>query len=365
MIIYSNKVLREPRKFLRFRLFGIKAETLYDEIIPRNNLGLFSKFNYLQNPPRNVKKIMVLGGEQTASSVCRVSWPDCLQEIFNQEGKTTDVINLAWPDAGPAHYYEYLEKEGLKFNPDLIVVNYVESDFYRNLKGASLSYLGQPVTNGQPCSYPLNQANGEATLYVSVVKGREKDFRLDSPFCVPSRPWGIFIQDDHIKGSQDILDLQEKVVTDFIQGAWSGLDAWLEHKKKLNPSFQPDFANLNAHDVRQFDTPEEQKIDEMQCVKYVADCFSKIKTLNIPVIFLHNFHFYEMEMEWKLSQALEKSLPSLTIVDMRAVLEEDEKDKEFLKTLYMIPDMGEKWNQKGHAFYAKMVRKMIKKHFTY
>lgn len=363
MIVYSDTVNRKAREFLRFRLYGKEGKLLYNEIIPRNNLGLLSKYNYLYETPKNVTKILILGGEQTASSVCRVSWPDCLQELFNEEGKSIDVINLAWPDAGPAHYLEYLSSEGLNFKPDFILVNFVESDFYRNINGKKLSFLGEEVLPGIPCVFPPFKNNERASIFLAIQKNKIWNGKLNSPYCIPSRPWGVFLKDERMDLENDIKALQKEMVNDFILGAWEALDCWINYKKRLNHSFEVDFKNITAHDIKQFDTPEEQKIDEDECINYVKDCFQKILNFKIPVLFLHNFHYYEINSDWELSNKLANLVGENNFVDMRKFINKQNVDESFFKDLYMFPDMTEKWSLKGHAFYAKIVRSAIKQKF--
>lgn len=132
-------------------MFGTEK---YKAEINRNNIGCLSKNHYYHAAAKDQKTILILGGEQTASSVCTLSWPDKLQDILMADQINVRIINLAWPDAGPAHYWEYLEQEGRLFHPDLILVNYTEMDFYRNLKGAQLRFFWKRLQTRQR-NYPL------------------------------------------------------------------------------------------------------------------------------------------------------------------------------------------------------------------
>lgn len=373
MILYSDLILRQKlvsgpeatyiTEPILYRLLGLFGIEKHSAKIVRNNIGCLSKNQYFHQADKNQKTILVLGGEQTASSVCNYSWPDKLQELLVANQKNTRVINLAWPDAGPAHYWEYLEKEGYLFKPDLIVVNYTEMDFYRNLKGAELRFYGRDCKNeNEIIHYEIRGTDKTAFL---SARGHvlSSDFSsLRSKDLCPSRPWGMFLDRNLIQDDSKIDDLQVRVVNDFIKGAWEALPEWIQYRKSIEPRFEYDPKTHDAHDVKQFDVPAEQKIPEEDCVNFVFQYFKKILSFGPPVLFLHNFHMYEMNASWSLTDRLRKKDSSLTLVDMRKEYKKSVFSKIPIQEFYMFPELSEKWNERGHDMYANLVEKMVQKY---
>ena len=142
MIAYSQPVQRIPNSMLSFRFYGFNGEELLKAEVKLDNIGLISNSDYHKEKSPGEFRIVVLGGEQTASSVADRSWPDFLEiELAKRlPWRRITVLNFAWPDAGPEHYIEYWEKEASLYQPDLVIVNFVESDFYRTINGAELTY---------------------------------------------------------------------------------------------------------------------------------------------------------------------------------------------------------------------------------
>ena len=52
-----------------------------------NNFGMWSENNYKLKKEKNEYRILILGGEQSASSVVDISWPDFLEKKLNLKTK--------------------------------------------------------------------------------------------------------------------------------------------------------------------------------------------------------------------------------------------------------------------------------------
>jgi len=74
-----------------------------------------------------------------------VQWVDLVEDLLAADpavraglgGKAVRAYNFGVPGAGFPAFWSFYEKYGRAFDPDLIVVNYIESDFPRtNLSGA-------------------------------------------------------------------------------------------------------------------------------------------------------------------------------------------------------------------------------------
>lgn len=121
--------------------------------VKTNNLGLMSDNNYeldrtLYEPEY---RIVVLGDSMTGPTTSTYQWVDTIQELLNKSskfkagvgGKKIKVYNLGWVAAGFDSFANAFELIGVKLDPDLVIINYIEIDFPRTAKGAP--YYGQHI----------------------------------------------------------------------------------------------------------------------------------------------------------------------------------------------------------------------------
>lgn len=115
----------------------------YDVTVTTNSAG-FHDAEHALDKPHGVYRIVVLGD----SFIEALQLP--MEENFTQQlehmlrgslkGKRVEVINLGVSGSGPAQYYRILEKKGLLYKPDLVVMAVLpDNDFrdsYRSLSGA-------------------------------------------------------------------------------------------------------------------------------------------------------------------------------------------------------------------------------------
>ena len=352
MVAYNQPVHRIPNSTLRFRLYGLQAEELARADVRLNNIGLFSSQDYYKEKSRKEFRIVVLGGEQAASSVADQSWPDFLEKILRQRFPDRDirVLNFAWPDAGPEHYISYWKEEASQFHPDLVIVNLVESDFYRTITGAVLSFQGRPLEHGREISYAVNGAMGKH--YVSVVRGLTGEVSLSNPSVIAPRPYGFFLEEPFFEDRSMVKAVQETLVEKQIQGALEMLrPLWSEYIWKSGNL--PSVASL-----RNFDPPKQDAVSREALVQFGARTFGWI-VRNIPhVVLLHNFNYAEMARQFELTESLMKADLQIVVHDMRKRIPVGTSDGE-LQSWFLYPHMTEKWSLKGHAAYANLVSEFL------
>ncbi len=318
---------------------------------PRTNaLGFFS-----QRPPHSGdgRTIVIIGGEQTASGTVTTSWPDHLQELL---GDGYRVFNLGWPDAGPAHYINYWKKFGVPLKPDLVLINFVATDFYRGIRGAAplLTLRGRPIVASGYASYPLPK--GEARVSLSVFEGArytpaagdQVSASLKDPNIVASRPYGVLATDD-LDDEAALLALKDRVVSDMIDGA-------IDHYGCVTCALITGIRSV--HELRNFDPIEASpKADPESLMKFGKETFGWMAR-NIPnVQFLRSFAYadYTQKTPAKLADMLAERDPRFTFVDMRNHMPDGDP-----KTWFHIPWMGEKFSEAGMRAYAEAVAKVVK-----
>jgi hypothetical protein len=354
MVGYSQPVQRIPHSMLSFRFYGFDGEELLRADVKLNNLGLISTSDYHKEKSAGEFRIVVLGGEQTASSVADWSWPDFLQiELSNHfPGRKISVLNFAWPDAGPEHYIEYWKNEASQYQPDLVIVNFVETDFYRTINGAELTYQGQRLIHNQEVSYNINGAR--AKHYVSIVRGVPGPIALVNPLVVASRPYGFILEKQFFQDPSLVKKLQETIVDQQMAGAPRTHRSFLvEHVKgagKLNCPL--------VSEIRNFDPPKQNPIDRDKLVQFGVRTFGLMPKVIPGVVLLHSFNYAELNQRFELTERMMAIDPQMVVHDMRKQIPSATSDNE-MRSWYLQPYMGEKWSVKGHAAYAKLVADLL------
>lgn len=359
MILYSGRVHRKPHQTLSFRMFGLNAEMLVSADCPLNNLGYFSDHDYDLSRGPSEFRIVVIGGEQTASSVANRSWPDILEERLRATRPDVGwkVLNIAWPDAGPMHYIDYWKDPGQSLAPDLVIVNYVETDFFRNIPGSALKYRGLEVGCGQGYEFPLTYRVGPeeedvATLMALTVKGRTVDSLRDS-YAIVSRPYGLFTSRSVMDDRAKVLALQQAIVQDMIEGVAQPVGSMAMRRILGRERDIP-----RVHTIRNFDPAESNPPDEEKMIRLGIQDFGWLVDHVPNLVLTHNFHYYELQDEFRFTKAMTLREPKIQVIDMRKRIPPGTSDEE-IRSWYLIPHMSEKWSDKGHAAYARMMCDLV------
>src|SRR5262249_35111827 len=116
-----------------------------------NKWGIIDDDDYPVEKPADEYRIVIIGDSFTAGVMNTVRWPALLQEKLNQSpiwrqivnNKTTRVINLGRDGIGLVQFDKVLLLDGLKFTPDLILVNFIADDVMRKpyFRGAPLGEI--------------------------------------------------------------------------------------------------------------------------------------------------------------------------------------------------------------------------------
>jgi hypothetical protein len=352
----------EPHKQAKFKFYGDIGHMLYKSDIKLNNMGYFSRNDYNLNREKNEFRILVIGGEQTASTVVNVSWPDYLMEYLNKKTNTNGdtvykVYNIGFPDAGPDKYLTYWQMQGKKFKPDLVVINMCETDFYRSYSSmisiktskSPHKMRGVTPTGHSSIYYSPKHGNGEVAKTNVLTFPGMKEISLRDPWVMVGRPVGYFVSDKLIENDLALRDLQLKTAEDLVYGAlppFGGMVIRLLSGKSTN---------IDVHTVRNFDQVSQAPMDKDDIIKCGTKSFSKLVNEIPNLILIHNFNYPEVaqKMDYEFSRAMVAKEPRIKVVDMRERLKKPIKEEE-MKSWFMVPKMAEKWTEKGHQMYAKL-----------
>jgi hypothetical protein len=349
-VLYSSQIRREPGREIKFALYGFQGEQLVLAEIRLNNMGLFSARDYQPEKPPGEFRVVILGGEQTASSVCERSWPDFLEDELNaaDSRRRYRVINLAWPDAGPEHYVKAWQEEGIRFCPDLVIVNFVETDFYRGIQGAPVTYRGHRVQY----SHIAYRVGTDLARTTTARVGPWEVKSLRARLAVPARPYAFFVAPDFLQEPMKVKALQRKVIADMIAGAMPRFGL------RFVQFLRNGLGTPRIADIRTFDSPVVGHIDVARLVDRVAQTFGSIAASAPNAVFAHSFHYGELDAQFELTRAMMTANPAINVVDMRLLLPKDVA-RENLRPWWLIPHMGEKWSLEGHRQYAKLMARVV------
>lgn len=104
-----------------------------------NRYGQVTDYDFPIVKPKKEYRIIVIGDSFTANVTNTVRWPDMLQVQLNRDpiwksfvhNKFTRVINLGRDGIGIVQFPDVLQIDGLKFSPDLVIINFITDDIPR------------------------------------------------------------------------------------------------------------------------------------------------------------------------------------------------------------------------------------------
>lgn len=114
---------------LIFRLLPEHSSFTADKQVSINNIGLRSQYEEYAKP-EGVYRILVLGDSVTFGHGVAVdkTYVARLEELFGTGGATVQAINAAVPSYNTSQEVAYLGRDGVKFQPDIVVVGFHWND---------------------------------------------------------------------------------------------------------------------------------------------------------------------------------------------------------------------------------------------
>ena len=367
IVAYSESILPIPQKEFSFRFYGPKGNLLEKADIKLNSESLFSKYEFISDT-KKLFTIVVLGGEQTASSTVNTSWPDYLHEILNNSGLKSQVINCGWPDAGPLTYKQIWDGKFLNYNknyyfpncskyaPDLVIVNFVETDFYRSSKskdgGLTLKYKGKDVK-----VFPKKLHNLSYTIFSSE---KNENVDLSNPQTLMSRPMGIFGSKSDIDSKQVIEKFQKDLTKKLVKS--ENLSVIYIFRELFNQMVLNNAIKIPREYYKNFDSSEITHTDEYY-IQNTKEAFHELRATIDNAIYIKSFNKPIIDDKCndkysRFSIELKKIDKDFKYID--ACLASLEKFSNTKRKFFMYPHMSEKLTLDGMYAYAEVVYEILK-----
>src|SRR5262245_19586216 len=101
-----------------------------------NSKGFRSDSEYSYSKPAGVLRVISLGDSHTEGFECRQdkTYSSVIQRYLGQSGIKAEVINAGVSGFGTAEALSFLENEGIKYSPDVVVLGYFANDVDDNIK---------------------------------------------------------------------------------------------------------------------------------------------------------------------------------------------------------------------------------------
>jgi lysophospholipase L1-like esterase len=101
-----------------------------------NNKGFRDDKNYSYGKPKGTLRVLVLGDSHTAGFEVDQdkTYANVLEKALRQQGISAEVLNTGISGFSTAEELAYLENEGLRYSPDVIIVGFFANDYSDNVR---------------------------------------------------------------------------------------------------------------------------------------------------------------------------------------------------------------------------------------
>ena len=99
-----------------------------------NNMGWRDRDRTYKNP-NNAFRVLLLGDSTTFGFIVpkKKTYAWILEDRMRVEGMNVEILNISYPGWSTSQELEALEKEGMKYRPDMVIVNFVGNDISDNV----------------------------------------------------------------------------------------------------------------------------------------------------------------------------------------------------------------------------------------
>jgi hypothetical protein len=127
-----------------------RGRMAFQSIVHTNNVGLLSDKRYETSRPKDSKefRIAFLGDSLTGTTTMDFQWVDLVEDKLNRDGKLAAALgvdairtyNCGIPGSGFVAFWRFYDTACRHFDPDFVVVNYIETDFPRTDRSGHLAH---------------------------------------------------------------------------------------------------------------------------------------------------------------------------------------------------------------------------------
>jgi len=324
-----------------------------------NNLGYLSERPYRIERTSDEYRVVVIGDSYTGPTTMSSPWVDRVEDILNADAllrneigdRAIRVFNLGWPGAGFPHFQRVLEKKALQFDPDLVVVNYIELDFPR-LSRYGENTPGNTIIGGLAT---MSVNDTPQTRFYTELNCSEPPVTLRNPMCY--QEFNIFIGDDFPLRPEMLIKVYDLIADEYLVGkAVFTLFPYGYHKI---------IGNITGYnEYRQPDIFRFSPISHDKMINHAIDSLRAIKKGHPNVLFtLHPIFddFFNEKKGARLTDEVLENAPDLEVVKMRDRLPIKGLSKDDIKQWYNLPYDGH-MSDKGGRVYAKVFAELLASH---
>jgi hypothetical protein len=327
-----------------------------------NNYGMLSDRDYPDpKAPKPVDefRILFLGDSMTGGTTMNIHWVDVVAENLNAEpnfaratgGKRAATFNAAVPGSGFSDFLRFYLRAGKKWNPDLVIVNYIESDFPRinqaqvrpaeRLNGGFIPYQHAGVPN--------------EILYLQVQCVGDRAISLKDPDCYQF--FSFFGSEQLVENKAALNDIFGRITSEYLwTKAVFTLYPYSYYKWKGRSQT---FTNFRNPEMFHRQTPEEDDM-VLDAVKYLREIAGDAKDTLVTLMPLHQDMFPKFE-DYRLSKRVMAAMPELPITVMRERMPLAGLTGKDVARWYNLPYDGH-MSEMGGRIYAKLMAERIIEH---
>lgn len=352
-----------PGPPVRYRMFDLEHNLLMESTYPINEQGYISHYNYELEKAPGEFRVAVLGDSFTACVNNDKPWPDSLRERLNADeqlkrrlGATHfTVMSFGAPGAGfPMFVREYVEHAQI-FQPDLVIVNYIEEDFVREPGRTAQTVVERCERNSLTPNTTWNAKVEIDGVSVRVIGANKQEITryanpLDCPGVSPTVEFTT--SDERLAFDKEHMQaVKARVAADYLRTRlWR---SWRPHAL-YRALGQPLTFSSYSHFIASkcFSVENDALTHATECIDLIASRHPQLVLLRNPV-----HADLEAACDLRYTERLRASRPHLHVVDMRHFLPADASPEEQYGW-YNLPHDGH-WSNAGAEIYAAAVHVML------
>ena len=336
-----------------------------------NNMGFISDRDYSLRSEGNEYRIVVLGDSFTGTTTVHAQWVDEVETLLNHDDNLKTLLrvdsirlyNLGEPGAGFGHFSANYFNQGKFLKPDMVLINYVESDFPRGFT----PYHDLPDAEKERHTY--------GTGFVTYPSAREKvggsmyvicthpPISLQNMTCNPNSY--LLMPEELVHNPVEVGETKKMILADYVGTTLRSTFVPLGLLKILG--FDVSLPQLRLaiiagtypfkkHNPGSWDT-------DSQDVSRAAGYISKILDDHSNVLITLNPMFWDVFPERKpyaQTDLLARFDKRIHVIEMRDVLPLP-KEEEAIKRWYNLPWDGH-MSDYGGKIYSQGIACMIRQH---
>jgi GDSL-like Lipase/Acylhydrolase family len=182
-----------------------------------NNQGMRADRDYSYEKPAGVRRIIALGDSMTAGLEVDNEQTFCsvLERELNRAGLTVEVLNAGVSGFSSAEECLYLERELMKYRPDLVIVSFCPNDLDDNVRTGLFKLKGDQLVEGRETYVPAGRLGNllNTNGFFNFLSERSDVFCLIKERLTLLVKWKMVKQN-----ARETLDVPERTVADAPAG---------------------------------------------------------------------------------------------------------------------------------------------------